>query len=321
MNIGIDIMGGDFAPKNTVLGAIQANEELYNSGHRLVLIGDKAITLELLKEANAPIDQFTIEHAPDIIGMGEQPTRALVQKPNSSIAVGFKLLKENKIDAFSSAGNTGAMLVGSISLNNSIPGIIRPCTLSQVPQEEGGISIILDVGTVPDCKPEMLYQFAVIGSVYAQQVLHIDNPKVGLLNIGTEEEKGSLLTQAAFRMMNNTKDFNFIGNIESRDLFKSKVDVIVCDGFTGNIVLKEAEAFFRLMIKRKLVDDYFKRFNYEIYGGTPILGINSTVLIGHGISSPLAIKNMILQSKEVYEANLPEMIGKALHNFIQTKNN
>lgn len=321
MNIGIDIMGGDFAPKNTVLGAIEANEILHKAGHQMVLIGDKDITLQLLQEAKAPIEQFTIEHAPDIIGMGEQPTRALVQKPNSSIAIGFKLLKENKIHAFSSAGNTGAMLVGSISLNNSIPGIIRPCILSQVPQEEGGISIILDVGTVPDCKPEMLYQFAVIGSVYAQQVLHTSNPKVGLLNIGTEEEKGSLLTQAAFRMMNNTEDFNFIGNIESRDLFKNKVDVIVCDGFTGNIVLKEAEAFFRLMIKRKLVDDYFKRFNYEIYGGTPILGINATVLIGHGISSPLAIKNMILQSKEVYEANLPEKIGKALQNFIPAKNN
>jgi glycerol-3-phosphate acyltransferase PlsX len=278
---------------------------------KLVLIGDETAIKAELQKLNAPVANFEIVHAPDVIGMGEHPTKAFTQKPNSSIYVGFKLLKENKIDAFASAGNTGAMLVGSMYTVKAVPGVIRPCITSILPKEKGGFGLILDVGTNADCKPDVLYQFGILGSLYAKYVYKIDNPKVGLLNIGEEPEKGNLVAQAAHNLMKESKDFNFYGNVEGRDLFNDKADVIVCEGFTGNVVLKEAEAFYTIMRKRGIVDDYFARFNYENYGGTPILGINGTVIIGHGISNDKAIKNMILLAKDVAEVNLADKIKQA----------
>jgi glycerol-3-phosphate acyltransferase PlsX len=225
------------------------------------------------------------------------------------------LLKSRKLNAFCSAGNSGAIMVGSMYSVGSIPGVIRPTTIAHIPQEKGGESIILDIGTNPDTKPDVLYQFALLGSIYARDVLKIKNPRIGLLNIGQEEGKGNLLCQSSFQMMKDSRDFNFYGNIESRDLFRSKVDVIVCDGFTGNIVLKQIEAMYRLLQKRNLTDDYIRRFNYENYGGSPVLGVNGSVVIGHGISSPEAIKNMIMLSKEIYEAKLSSKIKRALHKY------
>ena len=235
----------------------------------------------------------------------------MTQKPNSSIAVGFQLLKDNHIDAFAGTGNTGAMLVGAIYSVKSVAGVIRPCITSLLPKEKGGRGVILDVGTNADCKPDVLYQFGILGSIFAEHIYGIKNPKVGLLNIGEEQEKGNLIAQAAHQLMRDSKDFNFIGNIEGRDLFNEKADVIVCDGFTGNVVLKQAESFYSLIKKRNRSDDYFERFNYENYGGTPILGINSSVIIGHGISNDIAIKNMIFLSKEVVEVKLSEKIKLA----------
>ncbi len=316
MKIGIDVMGGDFAPGATVSGAILALQEI-PAGDRIVLIGDKPTILKQLDSHNVSADNFDIEHAPELIAMGEQPTRAFAQKPNSSISRGFQLLKSEKIDAFSSAGNTGAMLVGSIYSVNAVQGIIRPATTSIIPKESGGMGVLIDVGTNPDSKPDVIYQFGLLGSIYARYVYGIENPKVGLLNIGEEEDKGSLLCQSAFRLMKDSRDFHFIGNVESRDLFKDKVDVFVCDGFTGNILLKNMEAMYRLMIKRGLTDEFFSRFNYENYGGTPILGINSTVVVGHGISNNVAIKNMILHSKHVYEAKLSDKIRETLDQYTQ----
>ena len=168
--------------------------------------------------------------------------------------------------------------------------------------------MILDVGINADCKPDVLVQFAVLGSILAEYVYGIKNPKVGLLNIGEESEKGNLVAQAAHALMRESKDFNFIGNVEGRDVFNDKADVIVCDGFTGNIVLKQEEAFYELIQRRGIKDEYFERFNYEIYGGTPVLGINSTVMIGHGISTDIAVKNMIVLTKSVVEAKLSEKI-------------
>jgi len=243
--------------------------------------------------------------------MGDHPTKAFSQKPNSSISIGFQLLKEGKIDAFASTGNTGAMLVGSMYTVRAIQGIIRPCITSILPKENGSVGLILDVGSNADCKPDVLYQFGILGSLLAENVYGIKKPKVGLLNIGEEPEKGNLVTQAAYSLMKDSKDFNFIGNIEGRDIFSESVDVIVCDGFTGNVVLKEAEAIYSLIKKRGLSDAYFDRFNYENYGGTPILGINSTVMIGHGISNDIAIKNMILLTKDVVEAGLVQKIKQA----------
>lgn len=312
MKIGIDILGGDFAPKVNILGAILASKELPNDA-TIVLIGDKEIIVQQLAEHGGDVNDFEIVHAPDIITMSDHPTRAIPQKPNSSIAVGFDLLATGQIDAFASTGNTGAMLVGSIYKLNTVPSIIRPCITTILPTINGANSILLDVGTNADCKPDILHQFAILGTLYSKYVFGIENPKVGLLNIGEEEEKGNLLTIATHKLLKEADDTNFIGNVEGRDLFSGTADVIVCDGFTGNVVLKEAEAIYGLLRKRGIQDEYFDRFNYENYGGTPILGVNGNVIIGHGISNEIAVKNMILLSNNVAESGLSKRIKEAFN--------
>ncbi len=306
MRIGLDIMGGDYAPKANVLGAIAAHP-LLSSDEQLVLIGDTQQIKPILIENGFNPDHFEYVHTEEVIGMGEHPTKAIVQKPNSSISVGFNLLKEGKIDSFASAGNSGAMLVGAVFSVKTIPGIIRPCITTILPKLSGGLGLMLDVGANADCKPDTLLQFGVLGSLYAECMLDIKQPKVALLNIGEEDEKGNMLSLATFPLMRDTNLFNFVGNVEGRDLFNDKADVIVCDGFTGNVMLKLAESFYVLTLKRGLKDDFFDRFNYENYGGSPVLGVNAPVIIGHGISSPLAVKNMILQSRDMITTGL---VGK-----------
>ena len=224
--------------------------------------------------------------------------------------MGFQYLKDGKIDSFASAGNTGAMLVGAIFSVKPVPGVIRPAVATNVPKLRSGFGIMLDVGANADCKPEVLAQFGILGSLYAEHVYHIQNPKVGLMNLGEEEEKGNVLTQSTFPLLKDT-DINFIGNIEGRDLFNDKADVIVCDGFTGNVMLKLAETFYILTLKKGFKDEFFDRFNYEQYGGSPILGVNAPVLIGHGISSPEAIKNMVLLSRTMIETQFVDKIKEA----------
>ncbi|MFO7613951.1 MAG: phosphate--acyl-ACP acyltransferase [Bacteroidales bacterium] len=311
MKIGLDIMGGDFAPDATISGACKALTEI-SPNDRIVMIGPEQVIREGLKKIGCNSDHFDIVDAPDVIGMSEHPTRAIMQKPNSGIAIGFHLLKHGKIDAFASAGNSGAMVVGSIYSVNTIQGIIRPCTSVIIPKENGSLGILLDVGTIPDPKPDVMYQFGILGSIYAHYIYKIENPRVALLNLGHEEEKGSLLCQSSYQLMKDTKDFNFIGNIEGRDILKDKADVIVCDGFTGNVVLKLMESVYRMLVKRGFHDEYIDRMNYENYGGTPLLGINASVIVGHGISNNTAIKNMIILSREVYEAALSSKIQQAL---------
>jgi len=318
MKIGIDIMGGDFAPKSTIGGVVLAHAEL-PADVELCLFGNEKIITALLIEFGANPKNFKIFHASEVIGMAEHPTKALTQKPDSSIALGFRMLADKKIDAFAGVGNTGAMLVGSIYSVGTIEGIIRPCTSSSFPKENGKLGILLDVGTNADCKPDVLYQFGIVGSLYAKYIYNIDNPKVGLINIGEEEEKGNLLSQATFKLMKGSKDFNFIGNIEGHDLFKDSADVMVCDGFSGNIILKHTEAIYRLLIKKGFSGEFLDQFNYENYGGTPILGVNSTVVVGHGISSEKAIKNMILFTKNVYDVKLYEKIKTAMKTFVKIK--
>ena len=313
MKIGFDILGGDFAPNNCLDGAILALKELPKNV-KLVLIGDCEMAQNYFKSHQTDPDQFEYFHTTELIEMGDHPTKAFSQKPNSSISIGFKLLKEQKIDVFASAGNTGAMLVGSMFTVKAIPGVIRPCITSILPKENGGFGLLLDVGINADCKPDVLYQFGILGSIFAKEVYKIPNPKVGLLNIGVEPEKGNLITQAAYTMMKDSKDFNFIGNIEGRDLFTNKLDVVVCEGFVGNVVLKTAETFYDMLKARNNSNEYFDRFNYELYGGTPVLGINSNVIIGHGVSSALAFKNMMLLSKEVVEAKLNDKIKEIFNN-------
>ena len=303
-------MGGDFAPHSTLHGALLASKQL-STDEKIVLIGDSNVAKEILQQNNAELSLFEFIHADDQIAMNEHATKAIRKKPNNSISVGFEALKNGEIDVFSSAGNSGAMLVGSMFSVGPIKGVIRPCITSVLPKENGSVGLILDVGVNADCKPDVLFQFAILGSLFAENVYGLKNPKVGLLNIGEEKGKGNLLTQAAFQLLEDNDDINFIGNVEGRDLFNEKADVIVCDGFTGNVVLKQAESFFTILAKRNLLDNYFKRFNYENYGGTPVLGVSGNVLIGHGISNDKAIKNMILLGKDLIHSNLTKKIKTA----------
>jgi len=312
MKIGIDILGGDFAPDANISGAILAQKKLEGNA-TIVLIGDENQIKQDLEARGVEQSLFEIVHAPDVITMHDHPTRAIPQKPNSSISVGFDLLASKKIDAFASTGNTGAMLVGAIYKINTIPGIIRPCITSVLPTFNGGSSVLLDVGSNADCKPDVLYQFAVLGALYAKNVYGIENPRVALLNIGEEETKGNLLTIAVHKMLSESEEVNFIGNIEGRDIFLGKADVIVCDGFTGNIVLKQAEGIYYIMKKRAIQDEYFDRFNYENYGGTAILGVKGNVIIGHGISNDKAVMNMILHSYEVAKSGLAVRVNEAFN--------
>ena len=295
MKIGLDIMGGDFAPEAAVLGAISAYKAL-SENLELVLIGDKEAAIALLNEQGFDPERFEYVHTTEVIGMNEHPTKAISQKQGSSISLGFKLLKSGEIAAFSSAGNSGAMLVGAMFSVKAIPGVLRPAITSIIPKLNGSVGILIDVGANADCKPEYLLQFGILGSLLAREVYGINAPRVALMNIGEEEEKGNILSIAAFQLMKDSGLIDFRGNIEGRDLFTENADVIVCDGFTGNIILKLAESLYDVALSKNIRDDFFDRFNYEQYGGSPILGINAPVLVGHGISTPEAIKNMIILS-------------------------
>ena len=304
-------MGGDYAPKKTIHGAILALKEIPDTT-KITLFGRESEILFHLKKHKIAVDKFTIIDCTDVIKMGEHPTKAFKQKPNSSISKGFSYLAKGEIDGFASAGNTGAMFVGGFYSVKAITGILRPAISTLIPREDGGVTVLLDVGANADCKSDVLYQFGILGSLFSKYVCGIKKPKVCLLNLGEEKTKGNLLTQATYQMMESNTDFNFAGNIEGRDIFDSNTDVIVCDGFTGNIVLKQAEGIYSIMEKRGLLDEYFNRFNYENYGGTPILGLNKTVIIGHGISNEIAIRNMIILTKDVVEANLNDKIKETL---------
>jgi len=311
MRIGVDAMGGDFAPDAVVSGAILAQKQL-SSDQRIVLLGDETQIISLIKKGNANPADFDVIHCTEVIEMCENPAKAFKQKPNSSISSGFKALATKQIDGFASAGSTGAMLVGAMYTIKQVSGIIRPAIASFIPVSENKFNLLLDVGLNPDCKPEVLYQYGILGSLYAKFIIGNQNPRVALLNIGEEDEKGNILVKSTFELMKDNKDFNFVGNVEGNDLFKNdKADVVVCDGFVGNVVLKEAEAFYRIIKKRKIEDPYLEMFNAENYGGTPILGVNEPVIIAHGSSNPKAIMNMILQTKEVISSNLCLKIKEA----------
>ncbi len=304
-------MGSDHGPVVPIRAAALAAQEL-PEGVRLVLIGDAERIASGLQEAGSDPAAFDIVSSQDDITFDDNPTRALQAKPRSSISIGFHLLKEGKLDAFASTGNTGAMLVGSVFSVKPIAGVIRPCIPSVVPKENGSYGILVDVGANADCKADVLSQFGLLGSMLAKHVYHIAEPRVGLLNIGEEEKKGDLLRQATFELMRDQKQYRFIGNVEGRDLFNDKADVYVTDGFTGNVVLKAVEAFHDLLEQRGVHEPFFDRFNYENYGGLPVLGVNGNVIIGHGISNEATIKNMILFTREVVESRLNDRIREAL---------
>lgn len=305
MRIALDAMGGDFAPDAIIDGAIMATQRLEEDAN-IVLVGRKEVIESHLKKREFSSSRLSIIHADQVIQMGEHPTKALSQKPQSSIAIGYQLLKNKEVDAFCSAGNTGAMMVGAMFSIKVVEGILRPCIANVLPKTDGRTGIFLDVGANAECKPEALEQFGEIGSIYARYVLGIAEPKVGLMNMGEEEGKGTLTMQATHQLLKANTAINFIGNIEGRDLFNDRADVIVCDGFTGNVLLKMAESIYDIMASKNMFDPFFDRFNYEAVGGSPILGINGNVVIGHGVSSPLATSNMLHLSYQLVKSNIPE---------------
>ena len=303
MVIGIDMMGGDYAPQQTLLGVDSFLADAVQ-GIELRLIGNEA---ELRKHFITVPPAVSFVHAEEVIDMHESPTRALRDKPNSSMNVGLQLLANEEIDAFISAGNTGAMMVGVFYSIKVIEGVLRPTISTVIPKVQGGYGLILDVGMQADCKADNLLQNAILGSIYAQNILEIENPTVALINIGEEEAKPNRLAQAAYQLMKENKLINFIGNIEGREVLTGKADVMVCDGFTGNVILKLGESIFDIAKSRNLdEDDYFKRFDFEIYGGTPILGVDKPVIVGHGISTSRSFKNMILLAVKMIETKLLE---------------
>jgi phosphate acyltransferase len=309
MNIAIDAMGGDFAPDCVVQGTLEALHHL-PATTLVQLIGDQTKITPLLGSSAAD-PRLHIIHAPEVIDMAEHPTRALSSKPNSSIAIAFKMLKNGETDAFCSAGNTGAMMVGAIFSIKVTEGVQRPAIVGFTPNIQGGKTVILDIGANADCKPEMLDQFAELGSLYAQTTLGLTKPRVALMNIGEEEQKGSLLTQASYQLLKVNRKINFVGNVEGKDLFLGKADVIVCDGFTGNVILKLGESMYSILAKQGIHNNFLDQANYEETGGSPIIGINGNVIIGHGASTPKAIKNMILQAEKQVKSKIVTKLKEA----------
>ncbi len=311
MIIAIDMMGGDFAPEEAVKGIAEYFQQ-HDSPLTLALIGDKDAVEKHLAGVNIPADKYKLVPSTQVIDMHEHPTKALKEKPESSIAIGFKMLATGDADAFVSAGNTGAMLVGTLFSIKALEGVIRPTISTIIPKENGATGLLLDVGLNADCKPEQLNQFASMGSIYARLMLGIENPRVGLINVGEEEGKGNLLAQASYPLLKNNRHINFTGNIEGRDILLDRADVMVCEGFTGNILLKFAESLYDISRGKNVEDEYFARFNFENYGGTPILGVAKPVVVGHGISRAKAFRNMIIVAQKMLETNVLQKMKESL---------
>jgi phosphate acyltransferase len=332
LKIVLDGMGGDFAPRAAVEGAILAVQE-YDI--EIIIVGQEELIKTELAKANYSSDKITVHHASEIIEMGEHPGNAIRRKKDSSIVVGTRLVKEGIGDAFISAGNTGACMAAALFGLGRIKGIQRPAIGTVMPTDTG-ISLVLDVGANADCKPIHLVQFALMGSIYAEKVLGINKPKVGLLNIGEEESKGNELTLETYPLLQKTK-LNFVGNIEGRDIFWGKSDVVVCDGFVGNVVLKLSEglaSFLMNTIKEQLMTSTIgkiggalikplmgklkKKLDYAQYGGAPLLGIDGISIISHGSSNGIAIKNAIRVAKECVNNEVVRCIKDSLEDNLST---
>jgi len=312
IRIGVDAMGGDYAPENVILGVIDAYSYL-DSETKIFLVGDQEKITEVCRHYGLDSGNFVVIHASQTIGMGEHPVKSYLQKSDSSINVGFNKLLEGGIDAFASAGSTGAMLMGCVRTLKTLKGLLRPCISAQIPLANGKNMLILDVGLNTETKPKMLYQFGIIGSIYAKTMMGIANPRVALLNIGEEREKGTLVAQEAYRMMESSEDLNFVGNMEANSLFSGGIaDVLVTDGFVGNVCLKQTESMYEMFSKLGVNHPFLSRFNYEYYGGTPVLGVTAPVVIGHGASTPLAIRNMILEAEKSVKNKLVERVQDAM---------
>lgn len=325
MRIALDAMGGDYAPGKIISGAIKASR-LYND-ITIVLVGNENAVKEELSNQQYNENHFEIIHTEEVIDMEESPTRAIRKKKKSSIIKGLEIVKERRVDAFVSAGNTGAVMAGSLFKIGRIKGIKRPSILINFPSIIGQ-TIVMDNGANADCKPEHLLEFAIMGQVYARQISGVNKPRIGLLSIGEEKEKGNQLVKETYELFkNDSRIINFIGNVEGRDIFNGNCDLVICDGFVGNVVLKTTEGVanfmfkllkealtknFRAKLGALLLKPYLKvlkdKTDYRQYGGAPLLGIDGVVIISHGSSDEIAIMNAVKVARNTIKENIVELI-------------
>lgn len=323
----VDAMGGDYAPHNAVAGAILAEQA--NANIDLILIGQKDQITKVLKEKNLQFDENKIIHTTQVVEMGDAAAASLKSKPDSSIVVGCHQVKDKKADAFVSAGNTGAMMTASTLIMGRIPGVGRPTIGAEFPSTKG-FCYLYDVGAGKDAKPQHLFEYALMGVIYAKEMHQINNPSVGLLSMGEEESKGNELTLAAYKLLKGS-NLNFVGNVEGRDILNGAADIIICDGFVGNIILKFGESVPKLLkhllketanksfmdklkigLTKGVLKKSLKPLDYQEHGGVPLLGVNGISIIGHGSSSSIAIKNMVFKAYQMFEHQLVSKIGNSL---------
>lgn len=326
--IAIDVMGGDYAPDEIIKGCVKAAGDI---SCQLVLVGKEEIIREKLSAYTYDTSKIEIIHADEVITMEDSPVTAMRQKKQSSMVIGLKLLKDKQVDGFISAGSTGALLTGATLIVGRIKGVERPALAPIIPTKTG-YSLLIDCGANVDAKPAYLKQFARMGSVYMEQCLGVSQPKVGLINIGTEEEKGNQLTKEAFKLLSEDCEINFYGNIEAREISEGKVDILVCDGFVGNIVLKFMEGFgkwilsllkvefmrniktkFAALLLKKGITNLKNTFNYSDKGGAPFLGVNGLVVKTHGSSKSQEIYSTILQTEGFIKNQLVDKIANNLN--------
>ena len=333
IRVAVDAMGGDHAPSVAVEGAIQALRQS-DRGLEILLVGPEEVIQAELERLGVPDGDPSLHvvHAPEVIGMAESPAVAVKNKQQSSIHVGLGAHKSSKADAFISAGNTGAVMAASLFILGRLPNVARPTLLGFIPTTKGTHSISADMGSNVDCKPEHLVQFARMASVFVERLFEREDPSIALMNIGEEPGKGNEQIKATFDLLHARDDINFVGNIEGRDLLYARADVIVFDGFVGNIVLKFGESCMttvlgqlvseemqrlqfsdeQKMIVKTLLGSIQKRFNYEEYGGAPLLGVGGNVMIGHGSSSAKAIRQLILTAARLVDLNMATAIEETM---------
>lgn len=333
IKIVLDAMGGDFAPDSELQGAVEFMNNPQNHDVQIILTGDEQLLRNRIKNLNLSVD-FEIVDCKDKVTMDDEPTDIIKRKRDSSLYKGIEIVKDAKANAFVSSGNTGAVHSTSTLVLGRIAGVSRPTIGTFFPSVADNPVLLLDVGANVDAKPSYIFQFAVMGSIYCSQILGIKNPKIGLLNIGEEESKGTNDVRETYKLL-KASPLNFIGNIEGRDIFSAHADVVVCDGFIGNIVLKFAESFLGILkskiknyseesiIKKikvglmvPILKDILQQFDYQKYGGVPLLGVNGVVIIGHGKSSPEAVKNMLVRAKEMVQKEVNKSIESTLKDLI-----
>lgn len=336
MKVALDAMGAEKGIGTVIDASFAALKE--NPDIQIILIGKSEEIQKEIKKRSIKKIPFSIFPAPEVVSMDDSALAPLKEKRNSSISVGVELVKKGKADAFVSAGNTGAVMATSLIKLGKLEGVVRPCLAATFPTIDGKKVVITDVGANVDCKPVHLFQFALLGNIYAHKVLKIKNPKVALLNIGSEENKGNEVVVEAFKILKKSP-LNFIGNIEGKDVTSGKAEVVVCDGFVGNILLKFAEEFAATTISlldkeikknssgvgHFVAGDLFRKIretlDYAEYGGVPLLGVNGVCVVAHGASCSKAIKNAIITSYNFHKLGINKLIENALKEIKKRQEN